>query len=342
MRRQAIRLCHDSRRGTDRDLSGGTTNGLPLAITRKKKTLAVGIGLVLLGIVGIITWAVIVRVLHPDGTETVIKGADGTKVEVNGKDVTPKDENEKPSVARALSSLIGPEGKWKLPPGAPPPAVAPFDEKKAKEHQEIWAKYLGVPVEITNSIGMKLVLIPPGEFQMGSPKELIEEELKAVGIEKAYKDRLPSEAPQHLVRITKPFWLGTCEVTQEEYQRVMGTNPSEFSVTGKRKDKVGGQDTKRFPVENVSWEDAVEFCRKLSAMPEEKVAGRAYRLPSEAQWEYACRAGSTGQYSFSSRNNAIPKEFEGEGVARLWVVQSQFWRNDTPGPREAAQRVGAV
>ena len=64
---------------------------------------------------------------------------------------------------------------------APPPAVAPFDAKKAKEHQEAWAKHLGVPVEITNSIGMKLVLIPPGEFEMGSPKELIEEELKAHG-----------------------------------------------------------------------------------------------------------------------------------------------------------------
>ena len=62
--------------------------------------------------------------------------------------------------------------------GAPPPAVAPFDAQKAKEHQEAWAKHLGVPVELTNSIGMKLVLIPPGEFTMGSPKELIEEELK--------------------------------------------------------------------------------------------------------------------------------------------------------------------
>ena len=60
------------------------------------------------------------------------------------------------------------------------PAVAPFDRPKAKEHQDAWAKHLGVPVEITNSIGMKLVLIPPGEFTMGSPKELIEEELRCV------------------------------------------------------------------------------------------------------------------------------------------------------------------
>ena len=76
------------------------------------------------------------------------------------------------------------------------------------------------------------------------------------------------------MRITRPFYLGMYEVTQEEYQRVMGTNPSEFSATGKEKDKVAGQDTKRFPVEKVSWDDAVEFCRKLSEMPEEKAAGR--------------------------------------------------------------------
>ena len=96
-------------------------------------------------------------------------------------------------------------------------------------------------------------------------------------------------------------------MTQEEYQRVMGANPSEFSATGKNKDKVAGQDTKRFPVECVSWDEAVEFCRRLSEMPEEKAAGRTYRLPSEAQWEYACRAGSTGRFSFSSAAAGLPR-----------------------------------
>ena len=81
---------------------------------------------------------------------------------------------------------------------------------------------------------MKLVLIPPGEFTMGSPKELIEEELKAHGDDKGYKERLPGEGPQHRVRITKPFYLGTYLVTQAEYQRVMGVNPSEFSATGQQ------------------------------------------------------------------------------------------------------------
>ena len=87
------------------------------------------------------------------------------------------------------------------------------------------------------------------------------------------------------MRITKPFYLGVHEVTQEQYERVMGANPSNFK---------GPQ----HPVENVSWDDAVRFCDKLSALPEEKAAGRMYRLPTEAEWEYACRAGSTTRYSF--------------------------------------------
>ncbi len=192
----------------------------------------------------------------------------------------------------------------------PPAAIAPFGQQQAKEHQQRWAEYLGTPLEITNSIGMKLVLIPPGEFMMGSPKKLIEDELKAHDNEAWSRARLPGEGPQHRVRITKPFYLGMYVVTQEEYKRVMGTNPSEFSATGKSKDKVAGQETKRFPVEQVSWDDAAELCRKLSDLPEEKAAGRRYRLPSEAQWEYACRAGSTGRYSFSLGDSRVPKESE--------------------------------
>jgi formylglycine-generating enzyme required for sulfatase activity len=223
---------------------------------------------------------------------------------------TPPIPNPQSPIPPAVGSLIGADGQWNLPPGAPPPAVAPFDEKKAKEHQEGWAKHLRVPVEMTNSIGMKLVLIPPGEFEMGSPKEIIEEEFKACAYDNWYVEHLPSEGPRHRVRVTQPFYLGIYHVTQAEYERVMGTNPSEFSATGTGKDKVGGQDTKRFPVERVSWDDAVEFCRKLSALPEEKAAGRWYQLPTEAQWEYACRAGTTGRYSFSPLGRVIPREYD--------------------------------
>ena len=202
-------------------------------------------------------------------------------------------------LARA-SDEPAPEAKGAAARLHPPLAVAPFNESTAQQHQARCAKYLHVRVVQTNSIGMKLVLIPPGEFMMGSPKELIEEELRAHSGEQWYTDRLADEGPKHRVRITRPFYLGVYKVTQGEYQRVMGTNPSDFSVTGKKSDKVAGQDTKRFPVENVSWDDAVEFCRKLSELPEEKATGRTYDLPSEAQWEYACRAGNAGRWCFSA------------------------------------------
>ena len=139
--------------------------------------------------------------------------------------------------------------------------------------------------QITNSIGMKLTLIPSGEFTMGTTES----------------DNVQSPdfqiAPQHRVRITRPFYMGVYDVTQSEYERVMGNNPSMFTPSNYSQ-KVGGQDTSRFPVEQVSWKDVVEFCRKLSDMPKERAAARSYRLPTEAQWEYACRAGSKTRYCF--------------------------------------------
>jgi len=142
------------------------------------------------------------------------------------------------------------------------------------------------PKEITNSIGMKLVLIPKGTFTMGSP---IEEE-----------GRFGGELDvQHEVTISKDYYLGVTEVTQGQYEKVMGTNPSYF-----KGNKVQGESSNH-PVEQVSWEDAVEFCKKLSDLPEEKKAGRVYRLPTEAEWEYACRAGSKTSYSFGSNSKSL-------------------------------------
>ncbi|MGA2063425.1 MAG: SUMF1/EgtB/PvdO family nonheme iron enzyme [Thermoguttaceae bacterium] len=195
----------------------------------------------------------------------------------------------------------------------PPLAVAPCDEATAREHQARWAKYLHAPVVQSNSIGMKLVLIPPGEFAMGSSKELIEGEMRLHGgdsrEEKWYRNNLPGEGPQHRVRITKPFWLGATPVTQGEYERVTGSNPSKFPMpppiskpSVPEYERVTGSNPSKFqrdpqrPVEQVSWDDAVEFCRKLSALPGEKAAKRRYGLPTEAQWEYACRAGTTTRW----------------------------------------------
>ncbi len=171
---------------------------------------------------------------------------------------------------------------WDRTSGAALPdlAVAPFDVEQAPKHQEEWAEHLDVLVEYTNSIGMTFRLIPPGEFMMGSPGE---ERLSALQEAKAARepqwamDRIPTEGPQHQVRITKPFYLGVHEVTQENYESVTGSNPSDFSRVGKEKDKVPRMDTSRFPVENVSWVDAVEFYQRLSAISAENSAGRLYR-----------------------------------------------------------------
>jgi formylglycine-generating enzyme required for sulfatase activity len=138
---------------------------------------------------------------------------------------------------------------------------------------------------ITNSIGMKLVLIPKGTFVMGSPES---------------EEGRQKDETQHEVTISKDYYLGVTEVTQGQYQKVMGKNPSYF-----KKRIIRESDSSMYPVEAVSWEDAVEFCKKLSELPEEKKAGRVYRLPTEAEWEYACRSGSKSAYSFGESSKSL-------------------------------------
>ncbi|MDX1963033.1 MAG: SUMF1/EgtB/PvdO family nonheme iron enzyme [Pirellulales bacterium] len=126
---------------------------------------------------------------------------------------------------------------------------------------------------ITNSVGMKLMPIPKGQLQMGS------------GGSSRFKEA------RHEVTITRDYYMGAFEVTQGQYLKLIGNNPSHFQGY-----QVG--DSSNHPVDQVSWEDAVEFCKKLSELPEEKAAGRVYRLPTEAEWEHACRAGSNAPFSF--------------------------------------------
>ena len=133
---------------------------------------------------------------------------------------------------------------------------------------------------LTNSIGMELALIPAGRFLMGSP------ETEAGRSEREH---------QHPVEISQSWYCGVHEVTQQEFRAVMGRNPSWFAETGKGRDKVSGESTDRFPVEWISQAEAMEFCARLSAAPAERSAGRLYRLPTEAEWEYACRGGVAGQ-----------------------------------------------
>ncbi|OYW13135.1 MAG: hypothetical protein B7Z55_17350, partial [Planctomycetales bacterium 12-60-4] len=148
--------------------------------------------------------------------------------------------------------------------------VAPFQAEEAVAAQQELAKSLGKQVVVENSIGMKLVLIPPGEFLLGHTSR--------------YRERVKATAQQS-VRLTKSFWLGQTEVTQSQWEQVMGTAPWK----GQRYTQEGAT----YPATHVSWEDAQEFCRKLGA-----IDGRAYRLPTEAEWEWSCRAGTTTEFSF--------------------------------------------
>src|SRR5262249_42061444 len=106
---------------------------------------------------------------------------------------------------------------------------------------------------------------------------------------------------------------GACPVTQAEYQRVTGANPSYFSPKGGGKSQVKGLETATSPVDSVSWEDATAFCRKLSGLPGEKQAGRVYRLPTEAEWEYSCRGGATASTPFHCGSSLCPTQANFDG-----------------------------
>ncbi len=145
-------------------------------------------------------------------------------------------------------------------------------------------------LDLGGDLTLDLTLIPAGEFRMGSGQKA-EDVVRLGGGEVEYYE---DERPQHLVRITKPFCMGVTEVTQGQYEAVMGTNPSKFE----------GRDN---PVEQVSWHDAVEFCRKLSTR-----TGREVRLPTEAEWEYACRAGTTTPFHTGDTISTAEANYDGD------------------------------
>ena len=220
----------------------------------------------------------------------------------------------------------------------PRPMVAPFDAQKAQAGQASWAAYLKIPVEQKNAIGMTFILIPPGEFLMGSTPEQNE-----AGREIGKADKIPPddwvwarmfhEVPQHRVVITKPYLMGQTEVTAGQFKEFVeatkyvteaeqygfGSSSSKTvddQVTPKMKTRnwrtPGFPATDDSPVTQVSWNDAAAFCNWLSVRDRLKVfyrrdpkegllftaSGTGYRLPTEAEWEYAARAGTTTQFSF--------------------------------------------
>jgi formylglycine-generating enzyme required for sulfatase activity len=177
------------------------------------------------------------------------------------------------------------------------PSYSAKDEKPGKGPR----KTMTVDVGVT----MEFVLIDPkanpdkGKFKMGSPQD----EKDRNRLERRF-----DAEKQHDVEITRPYYLAKYPVTQEQYAALIGKNPSTFQPGARGADSVKGLDTSQFPVERVSWDDAQGFCKTLAEKDSKK---RKFRLPTEAEWEYACRAGTTTPFSFGSELNGKQANCDG-------------------------------
>lgn len=215
--------------------------------------------------------------------------------------------------------------KYDWPSGQPAAAVFPFDRQQAQLHQSRWAKHLGIAPETTNRLGMKFRVLPPGKFLMGSsPAEmakLLRQTSTTHGDAVWFRGQILREGPQHPVMLTKPIAMGIHEVTRGQFRRFVEATSYQSDIERLGRDKPAATESEGDqqdeappgsrlypwhdqadfdtpqsdddPVINVSWNDAVAFCEWLSE--EENVR---YRLPTEAEWEFACRAGSDAKFCF--------------------------------------------
>jgi uncharacterized protein (TIGR02996 family) len=149
-----------------------------------------------------------------------------------------------------------------------------------------------VVAEVTNGVGMRLALVPAGAFRMGAART---------------EDDYDNDELAHRVEISRPFYLGVFPVTQAQYEKVMGENVASFCERGRNRAKVTGLDTGDFPVDQTTWDEAALFCERLSAAE----PNRHYRLPTEAEWEYACRAGMNTAYCYGDRINLKLANYDG-------------------------------
>ena len=262
-------------------LTDGKWEGLKLA---RKHRLAIQLGNQTLKI-GEVT---VIEVAGRDVTGRLSVKLDGFEIHSDEFKVLRGDET-----ALTISFVPVPD----IAPGTPHPAVAPFTTVEAHQFQNDWATHENVDVAWTNSIGIQFSLIPPGEFQMGSSQEEVDSLLNAA-VDRIDREAFFGEMPCHRVKLTRPFYMGILEVTQDQFQTVTKRNPSQFS---------GRPD---HPVETVSWWDAIEFCNRLSQLESLKPCykikdgvvamdptGTGYRLPTEAEWEFAARAGTDDRFT---------------------------------------------
>lgn len=233
----------------------------------------------------------------------------------------------------------------------PPLAKAPLTTEQTHDIQRHWAKHLGKDVVHTNSIGMKLMLLPPGEFNMGRTEEQLETLLTMIKSDPKLKRSYGGNVvwsmlmmPAHRVRLTKPFYMGATEVTVGQFRQFadatgykteaeQGLDAGEPIKSGRpistwRKPMAWRKDYKQKddePVLHLCYNDCVEFCKWLS-----KKEGREYCLPTEAEWEYACRAGTTTPWHFGDFKD-VPR------VAHEYAYWSEGPQGKHETPRSVAQ-----
>jgi formylglycine-generating enzyme required for sulfatase activity len=159
-------------------------------------------------------------------------------------------------------------------------------EEAARQFAENVRNKKPISLPLSGDVSLELLPVPTGSFMMGSPAD---------------EPGRYNDETRHEVTISKPYWMGKYEVTQAQWEAVMGNNPSEIKGA-------------KLPVENVSWDEAMAFCKKLTE--QERTAGRLpegyrYTLPTEAEWEYACRAGTTTPFSTGNNFTAEQGNYDG-------------------------------
>lgn len=188
-----------------------------------------------------------------------------------------------PVVARPPNAGVSPAPASNPQPASRNPQLTgwPFDAAEAARRQSAGGGTTNQTIELGNGIELELVRVPAGEFVMGD----------AAGCD--------DEKPPGVVRIARPFWMARCEISNEQFARFDAAHDSRVESKTSYQFGVHGfpVNEPRQPVVRVSWEEAMDFCRWLS-----KKTGRAFDLPTEAQWEYACRAGSAAAFSFGERD----------------------------------------
>lgn len=238
--------------------------------------------------------------------------------------------------------------------------VSPCSTIRANEIQRAWAKHLGLPVEVQNRLGQSFRLIPPGIYDRGSQTEQMQSLMGSMPKEDTHwRDCLLSSTPAHRVVVSKPFYLAVNETTQAEFKAILGRNPAWYSASGPEPyyvDRVKGEDTSRHPVEGVTWKDAQEFAQKLASSELGQIVGLAafrssrlseqacssefsevdcglagevasrslssihYRLPTDAEWEHACRGGTASPFSFGETEPVAMGWFGEANGGRTWEV----------------------